>query len=209
VTAARAGGRPGASTPWAARRETLADGHSLRLVFELDSQPASYAEVLGAWRDNAAFRDWFDATLAGAPFDAFRWETPPVTKATTSRAFECVLLDAPELLRPPDSRAFAEHFGRDGEADVATFPNIGGDALLVAPRPVAPTAPYAHLAAFVRGAPEGQRHALWQAVADAMSGRLGTRPVWLSTAGAGIAWLHVRLDDRPKYYGHAPYVRAR
>ena len=37
--------------------------------------------------------------------------------------------------------------------------------------------------------------------------RLGGKPVWLSTAGLGVGWLHVRLDDRPKYYRHAPYVR--
>ncbi|MFL6237620.1 MAG: DUF6940 family protein [Thermoanaerobaculia bacterium] len=23
--------------------------------------------------------------------------------------------------------------------------------------------------------------------------------------GAGVSWLHVRLDDRPKYYGYGPY----
>ncbi|MBX3248007.1 MAG: hypothetical protein KF901_12575 [Myxococcales bacterium] len=32
--------------------------------------------------------------------------------------------------------------------------------------------------------------------------------VWLSTAGLGVDWLHVRLDARPKYYRHAPYKRA-
>ncbi|MFO1021395.1 MAG: hypothetical protein U0903_11970 [Planctomycetales bacterium] len=31
------------------------------------------------------------------------------------------------------------------------------------------------------------------------------KPVWLSTAGAGVPWLHVHLDDQPKYYSHAPY----
>jgi hypothetical protein len=24
---------------------------------------------------------------------------------------------------------------------------------------------------------------------------------------AGVLWLHMRLDDVPKYYGHAPYAR--
>jgi hypothetical protein len=68
---------------------------------------------------------------------------------------------------------------------------------------------YGHLAAFVRGAPAEQREALWRTVGDALSRRLGAKPVWLSTAGAGVSWLHVRLDDRPKYYGHAPYRRER
>jgi Family of unknown function (DUF6940) len=31
------------------------------------------------------------------------------------------------------------------------------------------------------------------------------KPVWLSPAGAGVSWLHLRLDDQPKYYGYAPY----
>jgi hypothetical protein len=35
--------------------------------------------------------------------------------------------------------------------------------------------------------------------------QLGTAPVWVSTAGMGVSWLHVRLDNRPKYYGYKPY----
>jgi hypothetical protein len=54
-------------------------------------------------------------------------------------------------------------------------------------------------------APEPQKHALWMLVGVAMQRRLNNRPVWLSTAGAGVSWLHVRLDDRPKYYGYRPY----
>jgi hypothetical protein len=57
----------------------------------------------------------------------------------------------------------------------------------------------------MRQAPEQQKHALWKLVGAAMQHRLGIKPVWLSTAGAGVSWLHVRLDDRPKYYGYAPY----
>ena len=30
-------------------------------------------------------------------------------------------------------------------------------------------------------------------------------PVWLSTNGDGVSWLHVRTDERPKYYTHGPY----
>src|SRR5262249_59079316 len=62
--------------------------------------------------------------------------------------------------------------------------------------------------AFVRQAPDTQRHALWKLVGAAMQRRLGAKPVWLSTAGAGVSRLHARLDDRPKYYSHEPYREA-
>jgi hypothetical protein len=121
-----------------------------------------------------------------------------------SQPFEFVLLDSPELVRRPDPEAFAEHFAV-AEASVAAFPNLAGDAIMVVPAPLAEPSAYAHLAAFVRLAPAAQQHALWQTVGEAMARRIGARPVWLSTAGAGVTWLHVRLDDRPKYYGFVPY----
>ena len=34
---------------------------------------------------------------------------------------------------------------------------------------------------------------------DKVEARIDDRPLWLSTAGDGVAWLHVRLDQRPKY----------
>ena len=86
-----------------------------------------------------------------------------------------------------------------------TIPNLGGDALMVVPRPMSDVGCYCHLAAFLRGAPEPQRDALWVAVANATLGRVGSKPLWLNTAGGGVAWLHVRLDARPKYYHHMPY----
>ena len=76
------------------------------------------------------------------------------------------------------------------------------------PCPGVSPACYAHLAAFVRGAPEWQQQSLWRRVGEAAAARVGVKPVWLSTAGAGVAWVHVRLDDRPKYYGYDAYRRA-
>jgi hypothetical protein len=189
---------------WTARGEELADGRGLRFAVELDSRPAAYADVLRGWRRDAGFCTMFNALLAGAPLTAFRWETPAVTTATVLRPFEFVLLDCPGLARRPDREAFAQHFS-GVEAGVVTFPNLGGDAVLVVLCPVAEESAYGHLAAFVRRAPEPQRHAFWQSVGEAMARRVGAEPVWLSTAGAGVSWLHVRLDDRPKYYGFGPY----
>lgn len=190
---------------WTTRSESMADGRMLRVALDLDASPISYAEVLQRWQHDADFRSLFIALLADAPFAAFRWETPPISTATANRPFEFVLLDSPGLARPPEADAFAEYFSGAAEGGAVEFANLGRDAIMVVPCPHGPLSAYGHLGAFVRQAPEAQKHALWALVGAVMQRRLGTVPVWLSTAGAGVSWLHVRLDDRPKYYGYAPY----
>jgi hypothetical protein len=173
------------------------------------SDAATYADVIDAWRTDAPFRSWFNTLLAAASFTAFRWETPAVSSATAAQSFEFVLLEAPYLAREADASAFGPQFRDRSDSLVLTFPNLGRDAIMVVPRPLGAETAYGHLGAFVRGAPEPQRDALWRAVGDAMALRLRHKPVWLSTAGAGVPWLHVRLDDRPKYYGFEPYRNGR
>jgi hypothetical protein len=189
---------------WTATSDGVPGG--VRLAVQSGGGPASFAGVVRAWQLDPSFRAWFNVLLADVPYSAFRWETPALTASSAGRPFECVALDAPGLARRPDRGAFADRFSE--REPVVTFPNLGGDAVLVVPCPLAADDAYGHLAAFVRLAPEAQRDALWRSVGDAVIGRLGTNPVWLSTAGAGVAWLHVRLDDRPKYYAHAPYRRV-
>jgi len=193
---------------WTPRSEQLASGRVIRVAFDLDSAPVSYAEVLRRWQKDADLRSLFIGLLADSPFSAFRWETPPITTKTSSRPFEFVLLDSPGLARNPDAGAFAEHFRGAAQGGVVEFSNLGKDAIMVVPCPSGPVSAYGHIGAFVRHAPERQRHALWERVGMAMQRRLSMKPVWLSTAGAGVSWLHVRLDDRPKYYGYAPYRQA-
>jgi len=190
---------------WTPRSEHLGNGQLIRVAIDRDSSPVAYADVLRRWQDDADFRSLFIGLLANSPFTAFRWETPPITTATANRPFEFVLLDSPGLARNPNADAFAEHISGAAQDGVVEFPNLGKDAIMVVPCPSGSLSAYSHLGAFVRQAPERQRHALWQLVGRAVQRRLGTKPVWLSTAGAGVSWLHVRLDDKPKYYGYWPY----
>lgn len=188
-----------------------------------------------------------DSRSKEAPFGAFRFETPGVSPASVDRSpFEFALVQDPylegfaakadpgpfsEFLAPSAScpapgqgGGVASADGGTGPAAACAFPNLGGDAWLVAPRawpPVPLTAAtaqastdterYGHLAAFVRGASPVQVAQVWRTAAETLGGQLlwggggrprqpADQPLWFSTAGTGVAWLHFRLDSRPKYY---------
>ncbi|MEM7556877.1 MAG: hypothetical protein AAF378_22840 [Cyanobacteria bacterium P01_A01_bin.84] len=173
----------------------------------------SYTQVLKFWQNNQVFRSLFISLLAKTPFSAFRWETPAIAKATIDNLFEFVLIDSPQLTDKSDPTAFSGHFKNfiQREESIATIANLKKDAFLVVPVPNTLSnnslSVYAHLAAFSRQAPESQNHALWKTVGETVEKKLeeNQSPIWLNTAGAGVPWLHVRLDSRPKYYRFQPY----
>ncbi len=171
------------------------------------THPLTFADVLELWQADAEFRDYYRRLLAESPFVAYRWETPPLTASNATQPFEFVLLNAPAFgSRRTDQTAYAEYFTADDtDCGVVSFANLSGDASLVVPSPRADISAYGHLAAFIRRAPAKQVDALWRIVSQAVRSRMGNKPLWLSTAGGGVAWLHVRLDSRPKYYGYSPY----
>jgi hypothetical protein len=164
----------------------------------------SFADLLRDWKSSGSFREQWIGWLRTLPLAAYAWECPPVTAANLSRQFECTFLSSPSLAgMRPEPEVFAAHFRPDRRA--VRFGNLGGDAALVAPCPADDARDFSHLAQFVRTAEPARQDALWQLVGEAMGARVGAKPVWLSTAGHGVAWLHVRLDSRPKYYQHAAY----
>ena len=193
---------------WVAQRETVDPGFSEKIVIVRDERALTFAEVIAGWRDDPLFRAFTSATLAAAPYPAFFWEMPPIRRSQTDIPYEFMLIRSDALARmAPDTDAFAAQFRSVGSF-VATFPNIGGDAVLVAPEQIAIAACYAHLGAFVRSAPAPQRQELFRALGNAVDGvlRKHDRRIWVSTSGLGVAWLHIRIDTVPKYYQHQPYA---
>jgi hypothetical protein len=197
---------PGAA--WDFRTQPLAPGTLRASLFE-DGVAMRFADVIGQWRHNAAFRAFWTASLRTVPFEAYCFEVPPLMRNTLDRPFECVLVENPALARTaPDPAPFAAHFRHNPGCQAIVFENLGRDAVLVAPCPRGDSQLYTHLATFMQRAPLSQVGELWRLTAEALETRLGDAPVWLSTAGLGVYWLHVRLDSRPKYYRHRPYADA-
>jgi hypothetical protein len=165
--------------------------------------------------DNALLSVFIDA-LQSFQGDAFFWECPPVSESSLSTTpFEFVLIPAPVLTyQQPDRYTFAKHFHKcdasvNGGINVVTFDNLGGDSWLISPCPI-PTNPallFPHLAVFMRQASREHVELLWRTVTETFINALEStdNKLWLSTSGAGVAWLHVRVDSRPKYYQWQPY----
>jgi hypothetical protein len=192
---------------WEARTQVVPSG----IRFQIFQGPArlSFRELFGLLENDSDFGQWYGETLANCGLAAFFWEHPPLTIGTFDDEAEFVLLESSALagLRP-EPEPFEPEFAAHPAADVLTFPNLGGDAQLVVPRPIGPIEAYGHLAVFVRSAPRAQVQSLWKAAAQLLHDNLNSTPRWLSTAGLGVSWLHIRLDTRPKYYRFAPYTVA-
>ena len=197
----------------AVRAHLIADGPLAYGSLQRGGSRVSFAEVIDGLVEDASFRSTFLELLAASPFQAYRWETPPLRADDLERDFECVFLDSPYLDIPASPVDFAEHFDPSSGDLAVSFPNLGHDGIMIAPCPTGSTPSsggtdsFSHLGIFTRTATVAHQHALWQSVGTSLQERLSGTPVWWSTAGGGVPWLHVRLDDRPKYYGHAPYRR--
>ena len=187
--------------------QQLDEGRVLRFRLLRDGEPLSFSDVMTRWQNDQAFRRFFISVLAGAPFPAYFWETPPVTRTTMTQEFEFVLVDSKSLYGVhTDQQAFSNHFASaEPGASVIEFPNLGGDATLVVPCPVGPLSAYSQISTFTHQAPDDQQHQLWIMVGAALERQLGAQAIWISTSGLGIYWLHIRLDSSPKYYTHEPY----
>lgn len=186
---------------WSARQSRNGQLETFRL-FER-GQALSFKRLFSLLGQDENFSSWYTKTLADSAFPAFFWEHPPLNADNIDSAAEFVLVDAPALATvQQDAAAFQSRFS---DEPVVSFRNLGGDALLIAPTPADASTDYSHLAAFLRTAGEDQVQALWRLAGQSVMETLSDKPLWLSTSGLGVAWLHLRLDASPKYYQHLAY----
>jgi len=174
-------------------------------VFDENSDAVSFGLALQLMVNDSSFGTQLTDILCACSYSAFRWETPAITQNNAGQSFRFVLLDAPYLCTEADRLPFNRHFSEAGNQDVLAFSNLGGDAELIVPCPGKNNQDYAHFAEFVRHAPDRQKQQLWIEIGKAATARVGPEPIWINTAGDGVAWLHIRVDTRPKYYRYRPY----
>lgn len=182
----------------------LSEGKSRKYIIHQQEQQLSYLDFLTLLQQDEQFRSFFINLLAVVPFHSYQWETPPVTSSTVDQPFEFVIYNSPGIDLPPDPGPFHQYF--NNSHSIAEFNNLGNNARLIAPAPIEEGLNYSHIGVFTNAAPIQQQHSLWEIVGRTTENLLKDKPLWLNTAGGGVAWLHVRLDSRPKYYQHRPYL---
>lgn len=184
--------------------EAVPGGHHFRLSER--GNAISVERYLQLLDDDDAFRHWYTSLLVDKGPDGFFWEHPPFTSDSTGDPVEFVVIQSLFLSSLKAERApFEEHFRANPDQNVIAFENLGGDALLIVPAPVGPDEIYPHFASFLKDGPAEQIDSLWQETARQTRQIISDSPRWLSTAGLGVSWVHLRLDTRPKYYRYGPY----
>lgn len=166
-------------------------------------------EVINLWQNNTVFRMFYNRILEEVPFFGFFWENKPISQATLSEVYEFVVIGTDAFNGLETHRdTFSQYFEK--EKLIVSFDNLKKNAVLIAPCPnKLYNKGYMHLGEFIRNAPVAQWDTLWMIVGQKLQAHVeqSQRPVWLSTSGLGVHWLHIRLDQYPKYYTHQPYKR--
>ncbi|NGP87872.1 DUF6940 family protein [Fodinibius halophilus] len=192
------------------RTELEATAPAIKFQIYDSDKAILYQDFLFLLQRDEAFRSFLIELLAEVPFRAYHWECPPLNKSIVDQPFEFVVTRTPGIDLPPDPGPFRSYFN-DSYTDegIAVFDNLGKDAKLIAPEPVAEGLNYSHIGVFLEEAPVQQQHTLWEKVGAVVQDEISDQPIWLNTAGGGVAWLHVRLDSRPKYYRCREYKEMR
>lgn len=171
------------------------------------SEEVTYYHFLRQMKVNKDLRQLFINTLRDSRFLKFRLEMPPISAHLKNLAFEFILLDSPGLQSTPDIESFAEHFNQPSGQLYATFLNFSKTSTLIVPTPFgAKTAKrYASIGPFMKKSNNKKQRAqadqlVRQVAIEGAAAFEKTTKTYISTAGGGVAWLHVRLDSRPKYY---------
>lgn len=193
--------------PFAKKATSLSSDQDL-LNFAQDGHPITFHQTLTLWTESPTFRKFYWQPLIANGGNGCLWEHPRLTEASANEPYECVITRTEGFARFAASpNRFRSKMNLD--SNVSSFPNLGGDALLIIPNEPDENTDVncRDLIAFCRTAPEEWLHEFWEWVGVEALGALADNSPrqFLSTHGFGVLWLHVRLEERAKYYKHQAY----
>ena len=180
----------------------------IRFAIHQANQNLSFREVFQKWQEEEAFIHFYQKSLLQFGFEAFFWEHPALTTELLEKDYECAVRKSKSLQkRMQDEAPFKEYL--DQPQNYVEIPNRKKDSLLIIPTHLGDTVNHTHFGKFIQTVPAPQLVQLFQKIGFLALERIHTEtPLWLSTAGLGVSWLHIRFDQRPKYYKVQAFKKA-
>lgn len=179
--------------------KTKKNKNTLQCTVYINNKRISFNKAMNQLQYNKVFRDEFIKVLKNSDFDGYFLEVAP-----SNRLFEFTLVNAPVFKNiTADPRPFEDKFKKCNNKDVISFMNLSKTSRLIVPCPKKHDNTYTHIGNFIRNASDKQIHSLLKQIPIEV--KKCKKPIWLSTSGLGVYWLHIRLDPTPKYYTTKKY----
>jgi hypothetical protein len=178
-----------------------------RIKIEQANKLLTFREVFNYWQNSTEFIEFYINSLIAVNYDEFFWEHPALKEEYLDKPYEFIVQKSTSFSRRKvDKNAFSDYINSDKQ--VAVFDNLGRNAKLIVPTKKSPIDTYKHMGNFIRNAEKKQIQEQFKQLSKAILSELKRdRLIWVSTAGLGVIWLHMRLDSRPKYYRTNSYKK--
>lgn len=179
---------------------------TIKYKIENQNQVLCFKTVIDLLINSSEFRLELSQVLKQSKFEGFYLEVKPCSTATLENDFEFVTVFGRHFGEfSMDVESFKEHF--IDEEKTLSFKNRRGNSELIVPNNINPECNYAHLAVFLRTATNDEIDDFWKTIGLSYSKSINDKPVWLSTSGLGVHWLHMRIDQKPKYYRYSSFKK--
>ena len=151
--------------------------------------------------------------LKSSIFESYYLEFNPVSwNLLQERIFEFVIIKTSGFISKTDIITFGESNINTNSNNIYTFFNLSKKSILFSPcyNHNYNINIYNNICTFLRSCNLEQQFLLFSTVFSQYILQLKNNQnklLWLSTHGKGVAWLHFRLDDSPKYISYSSYKK--
>ena len=150
---------------------------------------------------NETFRNEIIQIFVASKFNNAFWEFPAYCTSSAQNIAEFVLVETSGFGKA-DSSSFKEYLANKEDNQTVMFKNLSGDTNLITINSSnTKNQTFCHIMEFMKNSTYENKHKLLKKIGEEMLNHTnGTNPVYLSTHGHGVPWLHIRICVKPKYY---------
>lgn len=164
-------------------------------------------DFFGLLISSESFRNQIIQIFLESKFVNVFWEFPPYSTSTTQNMAEFAFVTTSNFDKA-NSSSFSEYLKGKKDGEIVMFKNPSGDTdLITINSSNTNNQTFCHIMEFMTNATYENKHNLLKKIGEEMikhtNGKNAKNPIYLSTHGHGVPWLHVRICNKPKYYSSA------